>query len=91
MLIFTEAKVAIGLGGTARARARTFNTWAACCQQQDLILLVYEGVNLAKEKLQDVPGEVLYFRKKPVLKDVMAVVERVAGRFGRRQRSGRIV
>jgi uncharacterized protein len=47
-------------------------------QRQDLILLVYEGVNLAKEKLQDVPGEVLYFRKKPVLKDVMAAVERVA-------------
>ena len=47
-------------------------------QRQDLILLVYEGVNLAKEKLQDVPGEVLYFQKKPVLKDVMAAVERVA-------------
>jgi hypothetical protein len=39
---------------------------------------VYEGVNLAKEKLQDVPGEVLYFQNKPVLKDVMSAVERVA-------------
>ena len=40
--------------------------------------VVYEGVNLAKEKLQDVPGEVLYFPTKPVLKEVMAAVERVA-------------
>ena len=47
-------------------------------QRQDLILLVYEGVNLAKEKLQDVPGEVLYFQNKPVLKELMAAVERAA-------------
>jgi predicted nuclease of restriction endonuclease-like RecB superfamily len=47
-------------------------------QRHDLILLVYEGVNLAKEKLQEVPGEVLYFQNKPVLKELMAAVERVA-------------
>jgi predicted nuclease of restriction endonuclease-like RecB superfamily len=47
-------------------------------QRSDLILLVYEGVNLAKEKLQGVPGEVLYFQNKPVLKEVMAAVERAA-------------
>lgn len=47
-------------------------------QRRDLILLVYEGVNLAKEKLADIPSEVLYFQNKPVLKDVMAAVERVA-------------
>ena len=46
--------------------------------RHDLILLVYEGVNLTDEKLKDVPNEVLYFKNKPVLKDVMAVVERVA-------------
>jgi uncharacterized protein len=44
----------------------------------DMILLVYEGVNLSEEKLRDVPGEVLYFKNKPVLKDVMAAVERIA-------------
>lgn len=48
---------------------------AAHCQ--NLLLLVYEGVNLAAEALQDVPGEVLYFKNKPVLKDVMAVVEKI--------------
>lgn len=47
-------------------------------QCRNLLLLVYEGVNLAAEALQDVPGEVLYFKNKPVLKDVMAVVEKMA-------------
>jgi uncharacterized protein len=47
-------------------------------QRRDLILLVYEGVNLTENALQDVPGEVLYFKNKPVLKDVMALVEAVA-------------
>ena len=46
-------------------------------QRKDLLLLVYEGVNLTPDKLEDVPGEVLYFKNKPVLKDVMAAVERV--------------
>ncbi|MHB8629374.1 MAG: DUF790 family protein [Aggregatilineales bacterium] len=45
---------------------------------RNLVLLVYEGVNLSPDKLSDVPGEVLYFPNKPVLKDVMAVVEACA-------------
>ena len=52
---------------------------AARCR--NLLLLVYEGVNLAAESLQDVPGEVLYFKNKPVLKDVMAVVEAMANQM----------
>jgi len=51
---------------------------AAQCHH--LLLLVYEKVNLAAEALQDVPGEVLYFKQKPVLKDVMAKVEEMAER-----------
>lgn len=47
-------------------------------KRRDLILLVYEGVNLSKEKLQDAPSEVLYFKTKPVLKEVMAAVEKLA-------------
>lgn len=47
-------------------------------QRRNLILLVYEGVNLTENALQDVPGGVLYFKNKPVLKDVMAMVEAVA-------------
>ena len=47
-------------------------------KQHNLILLVYEGVNLTPDKLEDVPAQVLYFKNKPVLKDVMALVEKVA-------------
>lgn len=46
--------------------------------RSDLLLLVYEGVNLSPERLTDVPSEVLYFKNKPVLKEVMAAVERIA-------------
>jgi uncharacterized protein len=46
--------------------------------RDDLILLVYEGVNLSEDKLKDVPGEVLYFASKPVIRQVMAAVERCA-------------
>ena len=46
--------------------------------RDDLILLVYEGVNLTDETLTDVPGEVLYFANKPIIKHVMAAVERRA-------------
>ncbi len=45
-------------------------------QRSDLLLLVYEGINLTPNRLQDIPGEVLYFKNKPVMKDVMAAVER---------------
>jgi len=46
--------------------------------RSDLILLVYEGVNLSRERLLDTPSQVLYFKHKPVLKEVMALVEAVA-------------
>ena len=51
---------------------------AAHCQH--LLLLVYDGVNLAAERLRDVPGEVVYFKHKPVLKEVMGAVEALAER-----------
>ena len=47
-------------------------------RRDDLILLMYEGVNLTDDKLQDVPGEVLYFATKPIIKHVMAAVEQHA-------------
>ena len=46
--------------------------------RRNLLLLVYEHVNLTEQALSDVPAEVLYFKTKPVLKDVMAAVERIA-------------
>jgi uncharacterized protein len=54
------------------------------------LLLVYEGVNLAAERLRDVPGEVLYCKHKPVLKEVMGTVDALAARVygGRRHTEG---
>lgn len=46
--------------------------------RRNLLLLVYESVNLTERALADIPAEVLYFKSKPVLKDVMAAVERIA-------------
>ncbi|MEP7287199.1 MAG: DUF790 family protein [Chloroflexota bacterium] len=46
--------------------------------RRDLLLVVYEGVNLTAEKLHDIPNEVVYFKNKPVLKDIMAAVEKIA-------------
>jgi predicted nuclease of restriction endonuclease-like RecB superfamily len=47
--------------------------------RRDLILLVYEGVNVTEETFQEASaGEVLTFSRKPVLKDVLEAVERSA-------------
>lgn len=47
--------------------------------RQDLILLVYESANVAKGAFEGASaGEVLTFKRKPVLKDVLAAVERCA-------------
>jgi predicted nuclease of restriction endonuclease-like RecB superfamily len=46
--------------------------------RRDLILLAYEGVNSSAGRWADVPGEVLMFKNKPVLKDVLAAIERRA-------------
>jgi hypothetical protein len=40
--------------------------------------VVYQGVNLSVEKARDLPAEVIFFANKPVLKEVLAAVERVA-------------
>ena len=47
--------------------------------RSNLILLVYESANVAEGMFEAVAaGEVLTFKKKPVLKDVLAAVERCA-------------
>ncbi len=48
-------------------------------QRPDLILLVYESANVAEGVFEEVSaGSVLTFRRKPVLKEVLAMVEEVA-------------
>jgi predicted nuclease of restriction endonuclease-like RecB superfamily len=48
-------------------------------KRRDLILLVYKSANVAEEEFEEASaGEVLTFVRKPVLKDVLAAVERCA-------------
>lgn len=47
--------------------------------RRDLILLVYKSANVSEEAFEEASaGEVLMFTRKPVLKDVLAAVERCA-------------
>lgn len=51
---------------------------AAQCKH--LLLLVYKGLNVTEEDFQETESEVLFFQQKPVLKDVMELVETMAER-----------
>lgn len=46
--------------------------------RRDLIVVAYRSANTTDTTWQDVPGEVLLFTNKPVIKEVMAAVERCA-------------
>ena len=47
--------------------------------RRDLILLVYKSANVSQDAFEAASaGEVLFFARKPVLKDVLAAVERCA-------------
>jgi uncharacterized protein len=43
-----------------------------------LLLLVYQGLNITEDAFQEVASEVIFFQQKPVLKEVMETVERMA-------------
>lgn len=45
-----------------------------------LLLLVYEGLKIAEDAFQDVASQVIFFKQKPVLKEVMAAVKAMAER-----------
>ncbi len=45
----------------------------------NFMLLIYEGVNVTDEQLTDIPAEVLHFKNKPILKDVLARAEMMLG------------
>ena len=46
--------------------------------RRDVVLVAYQSVNTTPETWADVPGEVLLFASKPVIKDVLEAVERCA-------------
>lgn len=46
--------------------------------RRDVVLVAYQSVNTTPETWADVPGEVLLFASKPIIKDVLEAVERCA-------------
>ncbi|HLI05005.1 MAG TPA: DUF790 family protein [Ktedonobacteraceae bacterium] len=58
---------------------------AANCSH--LLLLVYDGLKITAEAFEGVSSEVIFFKQKPVLKEVMETVEAMAERiYGPRQK-----
>lgn len=51
---------------------------AANCRH--LLLVVFEGLNVTTEDFRGVEGDVLFFKNKPVLKDIMNAIETLADR-----------
>lgn len=49
-------------------------------QCPNLLLLVYENLKVTRQDFQGAEGEILFFKQKPVMKDVMEAVERLAQR-----------
>ncbi|HEY0752381.1 MAG TPA: DUF790 family protein [Ktedonobacteraceae bacterium] len=47
-------------------------------QCPNLLLLVYASLKVTREDFGPLPGELLFFKEKPVIKDVMAAVEALA-------------
>lgn len=55
-----------------------------------LLLLVYKGLNVTEEDFHDTASEVVFFQQKPVIKEVMALVEKIAESvYGPRHTPGR--
>ena len=55
-----------------------------------LLLLVYKGLNITEDAFGDVTSEVIFFQEKPVLKEVMETVEKMAERvYGPRRKKER--
>lgn len=46
----------------------------------NLLLLVYEDLKVTREDFQGAEGDILFFKQKPVIKDVMEAVEQLAER-----------
>ena len=46
-----------------------------------MIVLVYEHLNVTEEDFSDIESEVIFFKEKPVIKQIMPVVEALAERI----------
>jgi len=46
-----------------------------------MLVLVYEGLDVSKEDFRDVKGRVIFFKSKPIIKDIIKVIEDMAERL----------
>ncbi len=59
-------------------------------QCPNLLLLVYEHLKVTRQDFGIIPGELLFFKEKPVIKEVMAAVETLAEKiYGPLEKRGR--
>ena len=66
----------VGYWSPRYLRTKIAKVKAAQCP--NLLLLVYENLNVTKDDFQGAQGEILFFKQKPVIKEVMEAVERLA-------------
>ncbi|HEX7734646.1 MAG TPA: DUF790 family protein [Ktedonobacteraceae bacterium] len=66
----------VGFWSPRYLKTKIAKVQAAQCP--NLLLLVYESLKVTREDFGQIPGDVLFFKEKPVIKDVMAAVEALA-------------
>jgi uncharacterized protein len=66
----------VGFWSPRYLKTKIAKVQAAQCP--NLLLLVYENLKVTKEDFGNIQGELLFFKEKPVIKDVMAAVETLA-------------
>jgi predicted nuclease of restriction endonuclease-like RecB superfamily len=50
-------------------------------QCSHMVVLVYQRLNVTEEDFRDIPSEVIFFKEKPVIKQIVPVVEALAERL----------
>jgi predicted nuclease of restriction endonuclease-like RecB superfamily len=53
---------------------------AKAVHMSNLLLIVYEELKVTKEDFEGIEGDILFFKQKPVIKEIMTVVESLADR-----------
>lgn len=66
----------VGFWSPRYLKSKIAKVQAAQCP--NLLLLVYENLKVTREDFGKIQGELLFFKEKPVLKEVMAMVEAMA-------------
>jgi uncharacterized protein len=66
----------VGFWSPRYLKTKIAKVQAAQCP--NLLLLVYEHLKVTREDFGKIPGELLFFKEKPVIKDMMAAVETLA-------------